>query len=47
MYNYFFRYGLIAKEISEDMGCFDKIGLVDDNAKTTPTVLMYWVLLQI
>lgn len=36
MNNYFFRYGLIAKEISEDMGCFDKIGFVDDNAKTTP-----------
>lgn len=30
------QYGLVAKEIAEDMGCFEKIGFVDDNAKTTP-----------
>lgn len=29
-------YGLVAKEIAESMGCFEKIAFVDDNAKTTP-----------
>ena len=27
-------YGLIAKDIAVDMACFDKIGFIDDNAKT-------------
>ena len=27
-------YGLVAKEIAESMGCFDKIEFVDDNAQT-------------
>ena len=26
-------YGLVAKEIAEDMGCFDKIDFIDDNAE--------------
>lgn len=29
-------YGLIAKEIAESMGCFDRIAFVDDGAKVTP-----------
>ena len=29
-------YGLVAKEIAESMGCFDKIDFVDDKAKKTP-----------
>ena len=29
-------YGLVAKEIAESMGCFEKISFVDDNAKETP-----------
>ena len=29
-------YGLVAKEIAESMGCFSKIGFVDDGAKATP-----------
>ena len=29
-------YGLVAKEIAESMGCFEKIAFVDDHAKTTP-----------
>lgn len=29
-------YALVAKEIAESMGCFEKIAFVDDNAKTTP-----------
>ncbi len=29
-------YGVVAEEIAESMGCFGKIGFVDDNAKTTP-----------
>jgi len=29
-------YGLVAKEIAEDMGCFENIAFVDDNAETTP-----------
>lgn len=29
-------YGLVAKEIAESMGCFERIAFVDDNAKTTP-----------
>ena len=29
-------YGLVAKEIAEDMGCFGKIDFVDDHAKVTP-----------
>ena len=27
-------YGLVAKEIAQSMGCFDKIDFVDDNAQT-------------
>ena len=30
-------YALVAKEIAESMGCFEKIAFVDDNAKTTPS----------
>lgn len=29
-------YGVVAKEIAESMNCFEKIGFVDDNAKSTP-----------
>lgn len=29
-------YGLVAKEIAESMGCFEKIAFVDDGAKVTP-----------
>lgn len=29
-------YGLVAKEIAESMGCFEKISFVDDSAKETP-----------
>lgn len=29
-------YGLVAKEIAEDMGCFEQIDFVDDSSKTTP-----------
>ena len=29
-------YGVVAEEIAESMGCFGKIGFVDDNVKTTP-----------
>ncbi len=29
-------YGVVAKEIAESMGCFEKIAFADDNAKTTP-----------
>lgn len=29
-------YSVIAREIAEDMKCFDKIGFVDEVAKTTP-----------
>ena len=29
-------YGLVAKEIAEDMGYFEKIDFVDDSSKTTP-----------
>ena len=29
-------YGVLASGIASDMGCFDKIAFVDDNAKTTP-----------
>lgn len=29
-------YGVLASEIAADMGCFEKIAFVDDNAKTTP-----------
>lgn len=29
-------YGLVAKEIAESMGCFDRIAFVDDSAKETP-----------
>ncbi len=32
-------YSLVAKEIAESMGCFDRIAFVDDNAKTTPNGL--------
>lgn len=28
-------YGLVAAEIAEEMGCFDKIAFVDDNIKTS------------
>lgn len=29
-------YGLVAKEIAESLGCFEKIAFVDDNATATP-----------
>lgn len=29
-------YGLVAKEIAESMGCFEKIDFLDDNAMETP-----------
>lgn len=29
-------YGLLAKEIAESMGCFDRIAFADDGAKETP-----------
>ncbi len=29
-------YGVLASEIASDMGCFEKIAFLDDNAKTTP-----------
>ena len=29
-------YGLVAKEIAEDMGCFEKIDFVDDGSTATP-----------
>lgn len=29
-------YGVVASEIAADMGCFEKIGFVDDGRKTTP-----------
>lgn len=29
-------YGLVAKEIAESMGCFEKIAFVDDGVKKTP-----------
>ena len=32
-------YGLVAKEIAEDMGCFGRIDFVDDNAENTPNGL--------
>lgn len=27
------QYGMVAKEIAEDMGCFEKIGFVDDSSE--------------
>lgn len=32
-------YSLVAKEIAESMGCFDRIAFVDDRASTTPNGL--------
>lgn len=32
-------YGLVAKEIAESMGTFEKIDFIDDHAKTTPNGL--------
>ena len=29
-------YGLVAKEIAESMGCFDRIGFLDDGVRSTP-----------
>lgn len=29
-------YSVVAREIAEDMGCFDKIGHVDDSRSETP-----------
>ena len=29
-------YAVLASEIATDMGCFEKIAFIDDNAKTTP-----------
>ena len=29
-------YGIVASEIAADMGCFEKIGFIDDKRKTTP-----------
>lgn len=29
-------YGLVAKELAESMGCFEKIVFLDDKAQTTP-----------
>lgn len=29
-------YGVVAKEIAESMGCFDRIAFVDDHARTAP-----------